>query len=343
MTFRTEHPIFVVGYMHSGTTLVRNILANHPAVYCTPDETKFFMHLPLVRAQLGADDMLEYCRGIVERGVGFRSEDRPTRRATVRASDRELGRQFRVALDTLALEQGRSRWVEKTPTHVFYADVISEAIPDALFVEVVRDPRDVLASKKTRTHNVVVPGRFGADERRRKRLEKSFDPLWDGLSWKSAVRAGGDGAGRRPHRWLRVRYEDLVVDTDHVVRSICSFLSLEFGTALIQVPRGIPADVHDIGSPDRGVATSSQGRWRDVLTATEVALCERTCRREMDMLGYALEQRPVPLSSVAAALATRSAPELVQRTIHRLRLGGAPYLREIASGYARRLRTLVLR
>lgn len=343
MTTRTEHPIFVVGYMHSGTTLVRNILANHPKVYCTPQETKFFMHLPLVRAQLADAGMLDYCRRIVESGVAFRTEDRLSARVTVRASDRELGQQFRLALDTLAVEQGRSRWVEKTPTHVFHADAISDAIPDAMFVEVVRDPRDVLASKKTRTSNVSLPGRFDADERRRKQLEKSFDPLWDGLSWKAAVRAGDEGARRRPDGWLRVRYEDFVADAEPVVRRICSFLSLDFDPALLDVPRGVPADVDELGSTHRGVASSSQGRWPTVLTATEAAVCERTCRRELNRLGYVIENASVPLSSVAAAVATRSAPELIERTIQRFRLGGIPYVREILSGYRRRLRKLVTR
>lgn len=352
VTTPTERPIFVVGYMHSGTTLVRNILGNHPSLYCAPEETKFFMHLNLVRDELRRSTappdvaMLEYCRSIVTHGVAFRTEDRQKSASAVsqpRVSDRELGQRFRIALDNLTREEGRSRWVEKTPTHVFYADVISAAIPDAMFLEIVRDPRDVLASKKTRTHNVSMPGRFGPEERRRKYLEKSFDPLWDGLSWKSAIRAGEAGSRTSPGGWLRIRYEDLVAETEPAVRRICSFLELDFDDGLLDVPRGVPADVDELGSTERGVASSSSGRWQTVLTPREAGVCERACRREMKQLDYVVGSGSVPLSSVVAAIATRSVPELVERTFHRFRLGGTPYLREILAGYARRLRKLAAR
>ena len=341
----TERPIFVVGYMHSGTTLVRNILANHAALYCAPQETKFFMHLNLVRADLGLqasqNEMLEYCRRIVTHGVAFRSSDRSaTPKAPSRLSDRELGRRFRQAMDTLTLQAERARWVEKTPPHVFSADVIWSGIPDAMFLEVVRDPRDVLASKKTRTANVSRPGRFTPDERARKVLEKSFDALWDALSWKSAVRAGDNGMRSHPDAWLRIRYEDLVGQTNDVVRRVCSFFEIEHTAALLDVPRGIPADVDELHSPQRGIADSSTGRWREVLSPAEAGICERTCRREMAALGYASETT-ASLADVVGTVVTRSAPELFERVAHRYKLGGTPYLREIVGGYARRLRALV--
>lgn len=341
----TDRPIFVVGYMHSGTTLVRNILANHPDLYCAPEETKFFLHLDLVRAELGLhasrNDILEYCRRVVTAGVAFRSEDRSaTTEPPSRLSDRELARRFRHALDSLTFEAGRSRWLEKTPSHVHAAHTIWSGIPDAMFVEVVRDPRDVLASKKTRTANVSLPGRFTPHERRRKQLEKSFDPLWDALAWKSSVRAGTTAARSQPTRWLRIRYEDLVVRPDDVVRKLCTFFDLEPLRSLADVPRGIPADVDELGSHERGVASTSVGRWREILTSTEAAICERTNRREMAALAYT-DEASASLSDVVTKVIAGSVPELVERTVHRYRLGGALYLREVLEGYARRLRTLV--
>ena len=42
-------PVFVIGYMRSGTSLLRNILASHPAVFASPGETKYFEYETTIR------------------------------------------------------------------------------------------------------------------------------------------------------------------------------------------------------------------------------------------------------------------------------------------------------
>lgn len=337
--------------MHSGTTLLLNILKNHPDLYCADAETKFFMHLGLVRRQLGeaasADDaILEYCRYVVDHGVPFRTEDQaklpiapaPDGRWS-HLGDVEIGRGFRAALDSIAREAGKKRWVEKTPTHVFNVDVITTGIPDATFLEITRDPRDILASKKSRKETAW-SDRLPAERRARRRLDQSFDPLWDGLSWKAAIRAGAAGNRAWPRRWTRIRYEDLVTDAEGVTKHVCSALELDYDPSLLDVSRGIPANFEERGSPDRGVAATSVGRWRDVLTGTELAVCRLACRREMDALGYDNGGIGGTLPALGA-IATRSLPEFVERTVARYRMGGTAYLREVTGGYVRRLRKLM--
>ncbi len=42
-------PIFVVGYMHSGTTMLQQILGSHPAVFSGRGESRFHDNLPAIR------------------------------------------------------------------------------------------------------------------------------------------------------------------------------------------------------------------------------------------------------------------------------------------------------
>jgi len=54
---------------------------------------------------------------------------------------------FRLVFDHLT--HGRKNPLDrKTPQHIFFVDEILRAIPDALFVEIVRDRGDALAPKK---------------------------------------------------------------------------------------------------------------------------------------------------------------------------------------------------
>ena len=43
-------------------------------------------------------------------------------------------------------QQGMERWIEGTPVHVLYMDRIARAVPDAVFVHVIRDGRDCALS-----------------------------------------------------------------------------------------------------------------------------------------------------------------------------------------------------
>lgn len=53
-TAALDPPIFVVGYMHSGTTLLLNILSTHPAVFSCKGESKWFELLPIVRSEFSS-------------------------------------------------------------------------------------------------------------------------------------------------------------------------------------------------------------------------------------------------------------------------------------------------
>jgi omega-hydroxy-beta-dihydromenaquinone-9 sulfotransferase len=338
-TLKDQPPIFVVGYMHSGTTLLLNILNNHPDVFCPKHETKYFMHLDLVRRHISvsresAGEAAEsFVRQVMKEGFPVR----PPASAKARPlPDTDAALAFRRALESSAQSRGHSRWAEKTPGHIYHTDRIADLIPDAIFIEVVRDPRDVLASKKTRKETVWTTDRYPAEVRGRKHLQKSFDPLWDSLAWKSAIHAGSKAQRLEPGRYLRVRYEDLVLQPEATASQICEFAGLDFTRNLLNVPPGNPADPERLDSDTSGVVRASIGRWEGVLTKSEAYIVERVCREQMLMLGYSLQAAPKP-GAAAVTIVGRSLPELVTRLAHRWRLGGGAYVAAVLRSYVARL------
>src|SRR5262249_28338226 len=110
-----KRPVFVVGCPRSGTTLVQCILSASSHAFSLP-ETHFFSEVApdlLGRPDLSAlDEFIEQVEA-----------HRP---------DTDTARTLRA--------------VEKTPRHVLHLDTIDACFPDALFINVVRDPIDVASS-----------------------------------------------------------------------------------------------------------------------------------------------------------------------------------------------------
>src|SRR3954452_21219642 len=146
---------FVVGVPRSGTTLLRLMLDAHPDL-AIPPETPF---LPNV---IGA------CREAEKEGrdpgrtairlvtTHRRWPDFGLTEADLRASMKaERGLTAtdaaRAFYEAYAAKQGKERWGEKTPQYVKTMKRIGSALPEAHFIHLIRDGRDVALSRLARS------------------------------------------------------------------------------------------------------------------------------------------------------------------------------------------------
>ena len=143
-------PIFILGRHRSGTTWLANVLAASPQVYALTHErhqgvheSAFFSHL------------VPYC------GHGRTDADQREIKRLFELSDffalsglkhgPDLARQgtagyFRAVMEIGAGRRGARYWLEKTPANTLIAMRLREDFPDAVFLAVVRDYRQVVAS-----------------------------------------------------------------------------------------------------------------------------------------------------------------------------------------------------
>jgi hypothetical protein len=352
-------PIFVVGYMHSGTTLLQNALARHSSVFSTRGETKYFDFLPMTAARyrdLSKDgtlrDLIRFTVELVYSGYILNAHAQKLHAAPDIADEevtaicralsvRDYPQVFAGVMDHLAARSGKLRWLEKTPTHIFSIDRIARGIPEARFVEIVRDPRDVLSSKKTRRETVWTTKRYDEKQRAWKNLEKAYDPLWDALSWKSAVEAGIAAGRKYRASYYRMRYEDLVADPEGEIRRLCAFLEMKFEAGMLDVPSGQPAAAEAMETRGRGVAKDSIARWRQVMSGPELGLIQAITAREMRILRYERTSVGWLAGLRAVPLMIRSVFEFFDRLWRRSRMAGKPFLSLILGNYMRRAVRLV--
>lgn len=179
-------PIFVVGVPRSGTTWVADILGAHPNVARVPGETHLF------------DRYLSGFARIVERRWD-RTDVLLSRAVDPELLTREL-RLFASRILAAALGPGDRYLVEKTPNHLIVMPFIAAVFPEARFVHVIRDGRDVFVSARARSRSRGDPAAWQGSAVRNARR------------WSDYLRQADRDADALAGRIMEIRYEQLKAD-----------------------------------------------------------------------------------------------------------------------------------
>ncbi|MEM7064897.1 MAG: sulfotransferase [Cyanobacteria bacterium P01_B01_bin.77] len=140
--------VFVVGCPRSGTTLLQRILLSDPAIISFP-ESHFFVNLFKRRSKLRKkfDLASPYSRSGFENFIEEAGHQEMRKALPIHAlSLRQQTQVFAQTLDEIAKYHHKSIWIEKTPDHVKFIDFIETHIGNALFIHIVRNGPDVVAS-----------------------------------------------------------------------------------------------------------------------------------------------------------------------------------------------------
>lgn len=281
---RGSRHLFIVGCPRSGTTWMQLLLAQHPDVVTSQESHLFLTYLrPMMRAWEREGELPPGRRRVGLSAVLDRDEFRAACRAFTDA----------VFEPIIATQPAAKLIVEKSPGHSLVADQILEILPDAAFVHVIRDPREVVCSLRA--------------------AGRSWGTNWapnnvtDGARmWNERVAAGLSVAGLTG-RYFEVRYEELARDAAGVLARVCDFLRLPVDADFCREAADAcridrlrkPGDGAGLVSPWRLAGEPEgffrQGRtegWRDELTKSEVRRIEHIVSPLMANLGYEPETAP---------------------------------------------------
>lgn len=182
----------------------------------------------------------------------------------------------------IANDQRVDRWVEATPIHVLYMREIARAVPDALFVHVIRDGRDCALSNDKQGWVWTLPW----DKSRRLGVAA--------LYWEWMVRAGQSYGRESPERYREVRFEELVGDPRRVLAEIGAFLDHD-----LNYDRIAQNPVHALKTPNTSFRGERKrpdfnpvGRWGHQCSPADIGLCESLVGPFLRELGYTLAYAP---------------------------------------------------
>lgn len=270
-------PLFIIGAPRSGTTLLYHIMLSSGEFPIYMAESKVLV----CRGRYGPlDDEANR-----ERFLSDFLNSRQFARSDLDAGEfrqkvtHRVGSYtdfLRLFMDEMAREQGKDRWIEKTPDHVWHVHRLAEAFENAKFIHLVRDGRDVALSIRrlgwTRT--------VGPD--------RTLQLVAAGKWWETDVRRGRRAGSGLGDRYLEVRYENLVEELDDTMDSVRAFAGIRS-----RIPPGEPnrpgyvvSSNTAFDAPTEGISTTAVGRWRRRLEDDEAVNLCHAIADPLERLGY---------------------------------------------------------
>jgi tetratricopeptide (TPR) repeat protein len=230
----TRVPVFIVGMPRSGTSLVEQMLASHSAVHGGGE----MRHLPAI---------LEETFGF-EESASADSYPEIVPALSAEALER-VGRSYLVR--AWRNSGGASHVTDKLTGNFLHLGMIALSLPRAKIVHVTRDPRDTCFSCFANLF------RLGD-------IPYSYDLETLGRHWVRRQSLMAHWHALLPaDRIMQLSYEDLVGDTERVLRTLLDFLDLPWNESCLDFHRQKRA-VHTVSAGQVGqpVYTTSVARWR---------------------------------------------------------------------------------
>ena len=274
-----KRPVLVVGCPRSGTTLLYSLLVAAGGFAFYRKETYFFdcvrrfpnLSTPGARERFVA----RFTEGYLGKVPGL--DVVPLVREAV-AQCRAPEEVLPLLMNAITRTQGMTRWVEGTPSHVLYLPEIKRAIPDALFVHVIRDGRDAAISNVKQGWPRALPW----DRSRRLGVAA--------LYWEWMVNRGRVYTRTHPEHCLELRFEDLIVNPRGTLARVGAFIDHDLDYDWIQ-----RNPVHAMFSPNTSFRNERKradfnpvSRWKVKMTDEDLRLCEALIGPLLRDLGYPL-------------------------------------------------------
>jgi len=193
---------------------------------------------------------------------------------------RNAGEFLQAIMGRMVERQGARRWAETTPAHVLHLREIHRQLPDALFVHVIRDGRDVAASLEKQ--GWIRPLRVD-----RERPVIAAAAFWDWI-----VGAGRrEGAAVGAQAYVEVRYESLVEEPVAALQRLESFIEHRLDWETIT-----RAGVGSVGRPNTSFPDAPRGfkgRWQSQLSPDDARDVDALLAHTLRDLGYPSDAKPM--------------------------------------------------
>jgi hypothetical protein len=274
-----DNPIFVVGVDRSGTTLLNMMLDAHPDLFITYEQRTI---ITFYKKLTSYGDL-----SVEKNRIALITDILADKNVTVNFPNTSLSdfnldecQSFACIIKNLyglALKgQGKLMWGDKDPIYTQHIEILNEIFPNAKFIHLVRDGRDVALSlitkkwgPKTFTNAIMYWERTIHMTRR---LLKMVD---NGQT-------------------IELMYEDLVKAPEANLRKLCKFLQLEYNDKMLNSYSAKAKDNKQVNDRIAGIHknildkpdTNQIFKWKINLSAVDQAISWEHANQELSYYKY---------------------------------------------------------
>lgn len=278
---KTTPQLMVVGSGRNGSTMLGSMLNMHPEILLVPEQFALFYSIQRYKLL----NFLEWS-DIVKIVVGEFARTKATIWDTDISNVYDIlyalpedERSLQKILDVIYIEYGTkneipfSIWGDKTPQNTLHIESIFPVFPNAKYLFLIRDGRDVISSYSKSEAKYM--GEHS-------KPENAVD-LWNqSIEAFDFLKKNCD-----PANLHIMRYEDLVSDPESTLRSFCSFMEISFNPEMLNFQKEIKrmgvADMAHHQNVAKKVSASSIGKWETGLTEAQktkfIPLIEENLKR----------------------------------------------------------------
>lgn len=277
-------PIFIVGCPRSGTSFLYHLLLSAGGFAAFHTQMNVYDVLEPIYGDLGVPKhkqamMKEWIGSKAFRVSGLEAEEISAKIQNECGGASDF---LRIVMEEVARKQGVDRWVDSTPTNAPHMLRIKRDLPDALFIHIIRDARDVALSLDKRGWSRPLP------------WQKQKGLLAAGLYWEWIVRKARKLGAELGPSYIEVRYEDLVQNPGPTLARIGQFIQHDLdydhirNSAVGSVKKPLTSFKEDL---QQGEFTPV-GRWKGKFPPDQLIWFEKLVGGYLQELGYELSTSP---------------------------------------------------
>ena len=283
---RMKRPVFVLGSPRSGTTLLYHMLLSSGGFAVYRSESKIF---DLIAPRCGSLRVAKNKEKMLDlwfhtRMFGVTEVDQGTFRAEVMLDCNTAGDFLRIFMEDIAHAQKVDRWAECTPEHLLYVPWIKRELPDAQFIHIIRDGRDVALSLQKQGWVQPLP------------WDRDRSLIVAGIFWEWIVGKGREFGRALGADYTEIHYEDLIANPRSTLMRLGQFINHDLDYDRIQ-----QVAIGSVNEPNTSFTSEVQrggfqpvGRWRNSFSSSDLAAFEGAIGPFLKELGYPLEATEKP-------------------------------------------------
>jgi hypothetical protein len=275
---RKKGPIFIVGMNGSGTTMLADLLNQHPMIFIPKFESKVIPFYYKKQSVFGDLNEQKNFQLLLNNFLGSHLFLRLTNGKSFNLDynfetlqDKSLATIIDLTFSYFCQKENKIVWGDHSPKYAACLPMIVELFPNAKIIHIIRDGRDCVLSFRRRF---------------KQNIYRSI------YQWKKNVKkAMSDGEILGKERYFELRYEKLTFEPEKFMRKLFSFLEIPFTDSVLK--SNMP--MYEISKESKlklGTIIPNTGKWKQEFNEIQIKRLSAIAGELLIDLGYEVNTIP---------------------------------------------------